>query len=339
LAGGAAALVVASNSKPPVPTSDELVESSRKTVRVFELYSTPMWNLTDDDMVELAKLNAEAKGIPYKTLQEFSDAREMGSGPVPFPYDYQRLYFLPPGASQDTGPDSFTAWADSPWPTGNSHNQYRPTYQGSFIDCTKFQGERYGGSRVRNPSGASAEDCYEGTLRDFFWRQVGTFKGDENYGKSDLEVMLSGYAEGFKDIWSAVGGDVLKTTADIASNFPGIGTAVAAGATFLEAIGSGKSLEVASLAAARGAVPSTMRAVYDIGVGLATQGSLDVEAVMSIAMAAAIQQGAISGDVLEKYNQIKSAYEDAKAAGVEISDDLNHLGSVTNLVATATTNG
>jgi hypothetical protein len=64
-----------------------------------------------------------------------------------------------------------------------------------------------------------------------------------------------------------------------------------------------------------------------LGVGLATQGELDVEAALKVAMAMAISEGVISGDVLEKYQTIKSAYEDAR----EIGAGIDGLGTTVSL--------
>lgn len=330
LAGGAAVAAVAvSNSKPSAPTTSQLVDSSKTVVQIFDLYSRPMSRLSNEEMVKLGQLIADSKGIPFEHWPSYGYHPEFDL------FDYTHKFFLPPNADQNKGPDFFSGWSSTPFEDRHSNNDFSPLYE-PWLDCSTTQGSRYEqGSTTSGHVPSRPGDCYEGTLRDFFWREIGSFKGDENYGKSEFMVLVDGISAGLQDVWSAVGSDVLKTTADIASNFPGVGTVVAAGATFLEAIGSGESLAVASLAAARGSVPSSLRAAYDIGVGLATQGELDIEAALSVAMASAITSGVIDGDVLEKYNTIKKSYEDAKAAGVEIRDNLGHLQSATSLAVTA----
>lgn len=326
LAGGAVVVVAAASSKPSAPTTETLVDSSQKMVRIFDLYSRSMSALTNDEMEELGRLVADSKGIEFVRWTEIQNFDL---------FDYVRKYFLPSNADREKGPDFFTGWSSTPFPERNSKNDFNPLYE-PWLDCYRTQGARYDqGSTTSGHVASRRGDCYRGTLRDFFWREVGTFEGDEDYGKSEFMTLVDGISSGLKDVWGAVGSDVLKTTADIASNFPGIGTAVAAAATFLEAIGSGESVESATLAAARGSVPSSLRAMYDIGVGLATQGKLDIQAALTVAMATAISSGVISGDVLEKYKVIQGAYLDAKEAGVQVRDGLEHLGAVTDLAVTA----
>jgi hypothetical protein len=163
-----------------------------------------------------------------------------------------------------------------------------------------------------------------GYFTDWFGRNIGNFQIPLTvWGRSDFEVILKGISNGI----AKIAPHTAEAAADIASNFPGVGTAVAAAITFLAEVGRGASVENASLAAGRSAVPSSLRAAYDLGVGLATQGELDVEAALKVGMAMAISEGVISGDILEKYQTIKSAYEDAR----EIGAGIDGLGTTVSL--------
>lgn len=312
LFAGVAVAVAASASggsdSPSGPMSEEdrlLVESSERLVRIYELYTTPYAKLTSDEIDELAHLNAEAKGITYVPLEDLAKAY-MASGIQKTPLNnfkfitaYRRQYWLPPGVNEEKGPDVFSGWG-----------QAEP-----IMVCHQFY---------------VTGECQYGGYYDWFGRLVGAHIGDGTvHGQSDLKVIADGFYDGLTDIWKDAGSDILRGIADVASNYPGIGTVIASGVTFLEAVGSGASLEEASLSAGRAAVPSTLRAAYDVGVGLATKGELDVKAALSVAMAAAISQGVIDGAILEKFETIKSAYEDAS----EVRKNLGHLGTVVNVAA------
>jgi hypothetical protein len=130
---------------------------------------------------------------------------------------------------------------------------------------------------------------------------------------SDMTAIFEGVAEQFSDAWDSVGREVVHEVASVASNYPGIGTAISVAITALEQLGQGASLSDAALAAGRSAIPSVYRAAYDIGVGIVIDGKVPYDDLADVAMAAAISSGAVSGDVLERYNTIMTAYNDAKS--------------------------
>lgn len=308
-AGAAVAVAVAAGSSSGGGGGElGIVQSSKDMVDIFEFYSKKMSELTPDKLETLGRLNANAKGIPFYTVEEWIS---MGNS-TPQKWDeYKRNYFLPPGVSTEKGPDLFTEWASYDGEFANTVNFFTP-YKPVLV-CSEY---------------FITEACAKGVFVDFFGRTIGTFKGNGTvYGQSDLWEISKGFGKQFKDLWKSAGGDFLKAVASVASNYPGIGTAVAVGVTFLSEVGSGASLENAALSAGRSAVPSSLQAAYDVGVGLATQGELDYEAALEVAMAAAISQGIVTGDVLERYNQIKQAYDDAKKAGVEVKGGLGGLGT------------
>lgn len=332
LAGGAVAVAVAASSSSSGPSVVEqptgLLGSSDTMIRIFELYSKQMENLTNDELDELGKINAAAKGIQFKTAKDFAFEYK---GEEAWFYVYRRTYYLPPGAEYVENPDMFSAWAKG---TGNLSDTLHTTPDPYAAIVRIPQSQPTAIDRVCNDTRRA--DCYTTEFYDWFDRKIGFIVQDNTvHGQSDLMVIVDGYAKGFKDIWSAVGKELLKEVAAVASNYPGIGTAISVAVTFLEQIGSGASIENASIAAGRNAVPSAFRAAYDIGVGLATQGKLDVDAALKVAMAAAISTGVITGDVLEKYNTAKASYEQAKAVGVEIKDDLGQLGDAIQIAQAA----
>lgn len=278
-----------------------LVQDSEEMSRIFELYSHKRTELTGAELDELAKLNGKAKGVAFQTFAEwmYSHTSEYDSGTSALMW--RQTFFLPPGVNPDTGPDMFSVWAD---------------YAG--VNCTQYMAGGPGGSGI----------CMDGTAVDWFGRAIGHYHQDNVVqGTSDLEAIGKGYYRDFKKIWDAAGHEFVKEIASVASNYPGIGTVVASAVTFLEAVGSGASIEDATVAAGRAAIPSSLRAAYDVGVGLAVNGELDVKAALSVAMAAAISSGAIAGDVLEKYNTMKKAYDDAQAVKGNLDTGLGTLGN------------
>lgn len=320
------AVASSGDSKSAGTDSGGLVDDARAMRSIFETYSRKMATLTMAELDQLGQLNADAKGIAFKTqvdwAKEFLAQVQSGTRPesdADFIWDeYKQLYYLPPGVSTEVGPDMFSEWSYSDRPDFKSSNGWGVN-NGPFFKC-----------EIDSPWG-----CQRGSFYDWFGRKVGTYQSDNTvHGVSDLMLIGQGLGKQFRDLWKAAGGDFVKAIADIASNYPGIGTAVAAAATFLEAVGSGASLENAALAAGRSAVPSTMRAAYDVGVGLATRQELDIDAALDIAMAAAINQGIVSGDVLERFNSMKKAYEDAKSAGEQIEGGIGTLGTTAS-IATA----
>lgn len=306
--GTVAAIAVASSDGSSKPSGANLVEDARTMRLIFEFYSRKMSELSPEELDQLGTLNGEAKGVKYLPLLEWAQ-QGITSGEAAkfetssaFWYNYRQTFFLPPDVDTTKGPDMFTVWAESP--------------DGPTLECT-----------IESPWG-----CQQGVYYDWFGRQIGTYQSDNTvHGESDLMVIGKGFGKQFRDIWKAAGGKFVKSIAEIASNYPGIGTAIAAATTFLEQVGSGASLENAALAAGRSAIPSTLRAAYDVGVGLATRQELDIEAALDVAMAAAISQGVVTGDVLERFKAMKQSYDDAKAAGEQIEGGIGTLGTVTDI--------
>jgi hypothetical protein len=326
LLGGAAVAVAASSgtSSPPKPSSDDdLVSSAERMVLLFDMYTAQtLSQLDDEELWTLAKLNTEAKGLPLPSREGVISVARVKVPSQPLDTlgrvqgmslpgalkTYRMYYFLPPGAAMAGDvtevtkeylarpvPDIYSVWA--------------------------------GETRLVCNDGGFGDSCHDGYYEDWFGRIYGTFKDNT----SDLEAIGQGVLKDLKVVWENAGPALLKYVAQMASNFPGIGTVVASGVTFLSAVGQGMSVENAALASARAAVPSALRSVYDIGVGLAANGTLDVKAVLTVAMAAAISQGVITGDVLEKYNTIKAAYESAKATGETIEGGLGSLSAAVNV--------
>jgi hypothetical protein len=161
--------------------------------------------------------------------------------------------------------------------------------------------------------------CHKGYYVDYFGRRIGDFYASNVVkGRSDLQVIAEGFYGNISSIWEEAGPEILRQVASVASNYPGVGTVVAVGASFLAEVGEGASLGDASLAAARSAIPSALTAVYDIGVGLATQGNLNYEAAMKIALATAISESGLDGAVLQKMRTIKDGYDTARAIGIGV---------------------
>ncbi len=316
LAGAAVAVVAASSSSTeasPKSEDEKLLASAQKMVLLFDLYTAQTRrNLDDEELYSLAKLNADAKGIqlldregilsfakaniPSQTINEFGKVQGMAI-PEALAY-YRQAFFLPPGTASshdgadDTGrpvPDIYSVWG--------------------------------GETRLVCEDGGFADACHTGYFQDWFGRSYGHYHDND----SDIDAISSGFLKDLNAAWDAAGPGLLSYIASMASNFPGIGTAISVGVTFLSAVGEGASLENAALASARSAIPSAFRSVYDIGVGLAVKGTFDLDAALTVAMATAISQGAINGDVLNTYNTIKTAYEDAKATGEQIEGGLGTL--------------
>lgn len=283
-----AAVAVASTSPPKAQPSGILADAE-KMVRIYELYSTKLSQLTPAQVEELARYNAEAWGIAYQPVNEFVAARSLDPGFDMWGEIWRwRIYFLLPKGTQLAKPDIFTEWA------GGSV---------SFICDEEYE-------LVPEP-----RPCYRGRFVDFFGRLVRDYQMDTTvHGQSDLMAIGEGYVRDFKKIWEVAGRDLTSAIASAASNYPGIGTAVASAITFLSEVGSGASIEEASIAAGRAAVPSTLRSAYDVGVGLAVNGELDEKALATLAMSFAISEGVIDGEVLARYNTIKRAYEDSQQA-------------------------
>jgi hypothetical protein len=328
LGGAAAVAVAAASSSPsttdePKPSDDDLLSSAERMVLLFDLYTAQnLSQLDDDELWTLAQLNTEAKGLPLIDREGvISVARAVvpsqplaGIGQVqgisiPGALKTYRMYFfLPPGAAMA---------GDVPIVTKEYLKRPIPDIYSVWA----------GETRLVCNDGGFGDACHDGYYEDWFGRIYGTFK-DET---SDFDAISKGILKDLKVVWQNAGPELLKYIAQMASNYPGIGTVVATGVTFLASVGQGMSVENAALAGARAAVPSALRSVYDIGVGLAVNGSLDVKAALTVAMAAAISQGVISGDVLEKYNTIKAAYESAKATGETIEGGLGSLSTAVNV--------
>lgn len=303
LVGGAAAVAIAAgSSSKEVSPEDTLFNDAEQMVKIFTFYSTSYTTLTEIEREELARLNLAAKGEQhYVTPVQFGEATKDGSGRNLFQTQdsmfwhaawgtYNRRNFLPPGvATTIKGPDSFSAWIADGW---------QP-----WLNCT----QRFVGGLGSGQDGP----CGKGTLYDGFFRAIGSIDNPDAgvvRGESDLMAIGEGLAADFKGAAPAI----LRGIASVASNYPGIGTAIAVGATFLAEVGEGASIENATLRAGKAAVPSSLQGAYDVGVGLATTGELDVEKTLTVAMALAISQGAIDGKVLERFETIKQAYNDAK---------------------------
>ncbi len=322
LAGAAVAVVAASSTSAeasPKSEDEKLLASAQKMVLLFDLYTAQTRrNLDDDELYTLAKLNGDAKGIqlldregilsiakakiPAQALHGFDNVQG-DAIPEALAY-YRQSFFLPPGAASshdgadDAGrpiPDIYSVWG--------------------------------GETRLVCQDGGFGDACHTGYFQDWFGRSYGNYHDND----SDIDAISSGFLNDLQVAWSAAGPGLLSAIAGMASNFPGIGTAIAVGVTFLSAVGEGASFENAALAGARAAVPSALRSVYDIGVGLAVKGTFDLDAALTVAMATAISQGAINGDVLATYNTIKTAYEDAKATGEQIEGGLGTLGGAINV--------
>lgn len=342
LAGaGVAVLAVAASSAASTSGDSELVASSKDMVDIFQFYQKKLYELTAEEVDQLGKLNAAAKGVPFRTLPQAmidwasnpgdkSQADAIG--------EWKRTYYLPPGVDATKGPDLFTAWADTP--DGSAAYYSWMTQHGPYLRCDQsFAGGLVSDACASDPNclaNLPPAPCEKGVYLDWFGRQIGTYTGDDTvHGTSDLSVIGKGIYQNFSDLWKAAGNDLLTAVAKVASNYPGIGTAVASGITFLQAVGAGASVENATIAAGRAAVPSTLTSAYDIGVGLATQKGVNVEDALSVAMATAISQGVVSGDVLEYYNSIKDSYDQAKAAGVEAHAELTATGDIISVATSA----
>jgi hypothetical protein len=261
-------------------------------VRIYELYSRKRSQLTQAELDELGSINAASKGLTYLPLVQFAnqwpDPDDIGG----LHKAWRQSFFLPPGVSTETGPDAFSAWGDN-----------------DTLVCTEYM---------------LGNSCHKGYYIDWFFRPIGSYYSDNLVkGQSDLEDIGKGFYKDFKE----VGPEFLKAVAKVASNYPGIGTAIASAATFLVQVGAGASVEDATLAAGRAAVPSALQSAYDVGVGLATRGEIDYQAALDVAMAIAISQGFVTGDVLERYQTIQAAYEDAK----EVGAGLEGLGTAVNV--------
>lgn len=319
LLAGAVVAVAASSTSAPVDKDDELLASSQKMVLLFDLYTAQTRrDLDDTEYLALARLNCKAKGIqlmddeailsvakaklPSQPLSGFGKVQGQ-QVPEALGY-YRRIFFLPPGTAKsedgtdDAGrpiPDIYSIWA--------------------------------GEARLVCEDGGFGDACHKGYWQDWFGRSYGWYHDND----SDLEIISSGFLGQLTDVWNAAGNQLVSYIAKMASNFPGIGTAVSVGITFLSEVGKGASLKNAALTSARAAVPSALQSAYDIGVGLAINGSLDIEAALTVAMAAAISQGAIDGEVIAKYNAIKQAYEDAKETGESLEGGLGSLGTAVDI--------
>lgn len=321
LVGGAAAVTVAAASSTKPPSAEaSLFNDAEQMVKIFNFYSTSYTSLTEAEREELAKLNLAAKGESgFVSAVQFGESTKDSLGHNLFETSdslfwhaawgtYNRRNYLPPGVSNNIkGPDSFSAWIADGW--------------APWLNCTQ---------RFVSGLGSTAEgQCGKGTLYDGFFRAIGSIDNPDAgvvKGESDLMAIGEGLADDFKSAAPAV----LRGIASVASNYPGIGSAIAVGATFLAEVGEGASLQDASLRAGKAAVPSSLQGAYDVGVGLATTGELDIEKTLTVAMALAISQGAIDGKVLERFETIKQAYNDAK----EVQGNLGTLGTTID-VATA----
>lgn len=315
LAGAAVVAVAASSPSIPSKSEPSLVDQAEAMVTIFKYYQKGAGWLTQEEFENLGRLNAQAKGITYQTQEEYELAIHDGEGNnlknTPhweFYYAaigmYWRNYYLPPNYEWVEGKaDMFTAWSITPTVKEFlDSDRKHPPRSTLRLECTY----RYVGG-LGTPEGEGP--CGKGKYWDVFYRVVGSLddpKAGTVYGTSDLMAIGEGIVEDFKGAVPAV----LRAIASVASNYPGIGTAIAAGATFLAEVGSGASLDEAALAAGRAAIPSALTGAYDIGVGLATKGELDAAEALKVAMAMAISQGVINGDVLEQFETIKQAYND-----------------------------
>lgn len=322
LLGGAAVVAVAASASSGTPATegDKLFRDAEQMVKIFNFYATSMGQLTDTELQELARLNLKAKGegkfyteVQYGEMVKDSQGKNLfqTSDSVFFHAawgTYNSRYYLPPGVATDIKePDAFSAWIADRWPP--------------WLDCT----QRFVGG-LGSPEGSGR--CGKGTLFDGFFRTIGSLD-DPNAGvvrgESDLMAIGEGLVEDFKGAAPAI----LRGVASVASNYPGIGTAIAVAATFLAEVSSGAGLEDATLVAGRSAVPSALQGAYDVGVGLALTGEFDVKKTITVAMALAISQGAIDGKVLERFDTIKAAYNDVKEiqGGVGILDTAVQVGA------------
>lgn len=315
LAGAAVVAVAASSPSAPSNAAPSLVEQADAMVTIFQYYEKGAGWLTNEEFEHLGRLNAQAKGIEYMTADQYADMIHDGEGKnlhdTPNWEFYWaaigmwwRNYYLPPNYEWVEGKaDMFTAWSIKPTVQEFiKSDRKHPPRADIRLQCTL----RYAGG-LGTPEGEGP--CGKGKYWDIFYRVVGTLddpKAGTVYGTSDLMAIGEGIVDDFKGAVPAV----LRAIASVASNYPGIGTAIAAGATFLAEVGSGASLEDAALASGRAAVPSALTGAYDIGVGLATKGELDAGEALKVAMAMAISQGVINGDVLEQFETIKQAYND-----------------------------
>lgn len=291
---GTVAAIAAASSKPSSQKSSVLADAETM-VRIYELYSRKLTSLSPAEQEELATLNGKAWGFEYVPIGDFVASRVNNPNFDMWSEIWTwRIYYLLPKGTQLGGPDVFSAWAGG---------------QTQFV-CDEYY------TIVSQPY-----PCYRGRFVDFFGRTTGNYQMDLTvHGQSDLMAIGEGYVKDFKKIWEVAGKDLTSAIANAASNYPGIGTVIASTVTFLSEVGSGASLEDATIAAGRAAVPSTLRSAYDVGVGLAVNGELDEKALATLAMSFAISEGVIDGEVLERYNEIKRAYNDSK----EAADNLRH---------------
>lgn len=305
LLGGAvlaAAAASSNNSSEASAPKSPLVQDAEALVRIFDLYSRSRGTLSEAECQELAKLNADSKGETF--IDELSFAKQVKDSAGKNLLEtsdtlffraawgtYNRRFYLPPGVSYDIKkPDIFSAWIADYWPP--------------LFNCTM----RYVGG-LGTPEGSGL--CGKGTLFDGFYRIIGTVD-DPNAGVVRGESQLMDIGEGLAEDFKSAIPTVLRAVASVASNYPGIGTAIASGATFLAEVGSGESLENAALASAKAAVPSSLQGAYDVGVGLATTGDLDVKEALTVCLALAISEGVVDGVIIERFETMKKAYNDAK---------------------------
>lgn len=298
LALGVVGLAMTSGSAPaPATPEDELVANAESMVQIFNFYSRKHSELSDGEREQLGRLNAAAKGVSWISEIQWANERGLLTTSNELYYHgvwghYNQTYYLPPNANDSKGPDLFTAWLDdwAPW-----------------FQCTA----RAGGLGDPNPW------CVKGTFRDGFFRLIGTYDvGTTVYGQSDLMLIGEGLAKQFADLWKVVGPGLLKAVASVASNYPGIGTAISVALTFVAEVGSGASVGHAALESAKAAIPAGIRGVYDLGVGLAETGKLDPEKAATVAMAFAISTGVLDGAISERYEAIKKGFDDAKSVGI-----------------------
>ena len=308
LGGAVLAAAAASSSSSAAGPKSPLVQDAEAMVRIFDLYSRGMGTLSDAELEELAKLNAASKGETYTDPVSFGKLAKDSSGKNLFETSdtfffheawgsYNQRYYLPPGVNTDIKkPDTFSAWIADEWPP--------------FLKCTLSYQVGYDSV------------CGKGIIFDGFFRAIGTYD-DPNAGvvrgKSELMDIGEGLAEDFKSAIPAV----LRAVASVASNYPGIGTAIASGATFLAEVGSGASLENAAIASAKAAVPSSLQGAYDVGVGLATTGELDVKQALTVCLALAISEGAIDGVIIERFETMKKAYNDVKGGAQVLTGSID----------------
>lgn len=346
-----------------LPAVSTFFEGCQIITAVFGLYTKKMGQLTSDEMEILAIMNARAKKIQYLTFADWiktqtphldapyrptsADGSQISADAFPIMqelvWQYRRMYFLPPGANTRTGPDMYTEWANHGIPSKNGWEPNRgPLFlcsqYAALIECEPGHQLEYVGDPLCHEVDGP---CHRGFFLDWFGRQIGTFD-DENaitvYGTSDLQDIGEGLGAELKDLWNEAGYSFLRYVADIASNYPGYGTVVAAGITYLNEVGHGASNEDAAIAAGRAAVPETYRAMYDLGVGIAVKGEIDYELALDVAMTIAIQSGISDGEVIERFKQIKDAYESAKDTGYTVQGGLEAMEVAIN-VATGNTYG